>query len=253
MTSSLGGSDSLAVSPDDPCGQERATFAKSNDFFTADVVKSAGIGALLGGVGGAAIGGAIGGGHGAMIGGLLGIFTGTVTSLTVSYTQYMQQHYNGDPSGMVSGINSDLAVESRARDQTIINFRNLSACRFAQASLIRREASLGQISHDEAEHELTLERGWFDQEIAVAQHWGVNMEKRDEQFQAATSELEKKAPPRGRSRHDPTRRAIVTATETNPDKREALESEVGTAQRESQVAFNLNTQSFNLIWYILYA
>lgn len=255
LASTVGMGDDLTVAANDPCGPQRATFAKSNDFFTADVLKSAGVAGLVGAAGGAAVGGALGGQRGALTGGLVGGAGGILTSLTLSYADYMQKQYPDNPRQMANGINADLTTEGHARDQTIANFRALRACRFSEASLIKQEVRLHELSRADGQQSLAMERTWFNQEIAVAERWGVNMQKRDEQFQDATTELETKAPPRSASKTDPTRKAVTAATETNPDKRQVLASQVGQAKEQSTVQFSMDLSALRLLlsWPWLYA
>lgn len=236
----IGGSANLTVSPGDPCGPQRAAFAQSNEFFTPDVLKTVGFATLAGAGAGAGIGALAGGGNGAWQGALIGGALGLGGSLLVSYSQYLQEHTTNTVQ-FADKVDQDMRRESAQIDKTLNNFAQLRACRFANAALIKRQYNYHQISREQAMGELEQERVWFAQELAQAQQWGVNMEKRDQQFQQATELLQQKAPVRT------SRPAVVTATETLPDKRQSFQSSVGHAQSQSQVAFNLNSSNQSLL------
>ena len=152
----------------------------------------------------------------------------------------MQEHTT-NTGEFASKVDQDMRRESTQIDKTSYDFAQLRTCRFANAALIKRQYNYRQISREQAMGELEQERAWFSQELAQAQQWGVNMEKRDQQFEQATNLLEQKAPART------SRPAVVTATETLPDKRQSFQSSVGQAQAQSQVAFNLDTSNQSLL------
>ena len=213
----IGGSANLTVDPGDPCGPQRAAFAQSNEFFTADVLKTVGFATLAGAGAGAGIGAIAGGGRGALTGALIGGGLALGGSLLYSYSQYLQEHTT-NTGEFASKVDQDMRRESTQIDKTSYDFAQLRTCRFANAALIRRQYNYRQISREQAMGELAQERTWFAQELAQAQQWGVNMQKRDQQFEQATNLLEQKAPPRT------SRPAVVTATETLPDKRQSFQS-----------------------------
>lgn len=236
----MGGSANLTVDPNDPCGPQRRAFAQSNEFFTAEVLKTVGFATLAGAGAGAGIGALAGGGRGAGIGALVGAGVGLAGSLAYSYSQYLQEHTT-NTSEFASKVDQDMTRESAQIDKTSYEFAQLRYCRFATGAAIKRQYYYHQISREQAMGELEQERMWFAQELAQAQQWGINMEKRDQQFEQATDLLQQKAPART------SRPAVRTATETLPDKRQSFQSAVGQAQAQSQVAFNLDTSNQSLL------
>lgn len=236
----MGGSANLTVDPSDPCGPQRQAFAQSNEFFTADVLKTVGFATLAGAGAGAGIGALAGGGRGAAIGALAGAGAGLLGSLAVTYSQYLQEHAT-NTAEFAAKVDQDMNRESAQIDKTSYEFAQLRYCRFATGAAIKRQYYYHQISREQAMGELEQERMWFAQELAQAQQWGINMEKRDQQFEQATDLLQQKAPART------SRPSVRTATETLPDKRQSFQSAVGQAQSQSQVAFNLDSSSQSLL------
>jgi hypothetical protein len=257
-------SQTLPPDPGDPCQQERATFATSDSFFTANVLDSAGAAALLGAekplqtsfnassVSSSSFSQTLDN----MAAGAMKSFVQAVgSSANNSYSDFVHQQFGGDRAQMADRVDSDLAVEGQARDQTITNFTALRDCRFDQAAIIKQEAREHTLTHSAAKDALDQERAWFDQEIALATKWGVNMQERDDQFAAAAEaveppgspEPERQGPSVRRYHHGGTNRSIVVAaTETIPDKREALVGTVSRAKAESATAFNTESDDQGL-------
>jgi hypothetical protein len=222
---SLGGDDNLAVDPADPCGTQRQHFADSQSFFTKEIVVRVVAGAVVGAGAGAAVGGATNGTKGAEIGALVGAVGGGLLGLTSGYWDKLQQQ-NLDKQQLSRTVNADLRTESSHMDATAGAFAELRGCRYAQAQRIKANARRGAITHDQAQAQLTQERTWFDAEIRVAKAAGVNMQKRDDQFTYAATNLNQTP-------------AKTAATETIPQKRNSFESTVTTAQAQSSSTFSL--------------
>jgi len=261
----------LPSDPADPCQEERATFATSNDFFTANVLESAGTAALLGAAAplqssfspssfsSAGLDQTL---NNMVTDAMKNFLASAKSSASNSYADFINQQFNGDRSQMADRVGSDLAVEGQARDKTIANFAALRDCRFNQAAIIKQEARDHTITRDAAQDALDKEHAWFDEEIALATKWGVNMQQRDDQFAAAAEASEpsvsshRRAPGHRRSRHGGSNDPIVVeATETIPDKREALIGTVSQAKAESATAFNEEDgdQGLNLFRWLYHA
>lgn len=249
MPSGMFGGATLAVEPGDPCGAERAAFADSQSFFTREIAVRALTGAVVGAGGGAAIGALANGSSGALTGMLAGALTGAALGAMSGYFDQLQQQHL-DQAQLAQAVNADLQRESAQMDHTAATFAALRSCRFAQADAIKAQARRGYIPRAQAQGALAQERGWFDQEVQVAQQAGVNMQNRDQQFAYAADNLHTAPPPaapsRGRARPAPTSTAAaatVAATETIPQKRNSFETSVKTAQAQSASAFSLDTST----------
>ena len=108
----IGGSANLTVDPGDPCGPQRAAFAQSNEFFTADVLKTVGFATLAGAGAGAGIGAIAGGGRGALTGALIGGGLALGGSLLYSYSQYLQEHTT-NTGEFASKVDQDMRRDPR--------------------------------------------------------------------------------------------------------------------------------------------
>jgi uncharacterized protein YcfJ len=225
LPASLGGSDNLAVDPADPCGTQRQHFADSQTFFTKEIVVRAVAGAVVGAGAGAAVGGATNGAKGAGIGAAIGAVGGGLLGLTSGYWDKLQQQ-NLDKQQLSQTVNADLRTESSHMDATAGAFAALRTCRFAQAKQIKTNGRRGALTRDQTQAQLAQERSWFDEEIRVAKDAGVNMQKRDEQFTYAATNLNQGP-------------AKTAATETIPQKRNSFDNTVTTAQAQSTSTFSL--------------
>jgi uncharacterized protein YcfJ len=254
------GNIDLAVDPSDPCGPQRAALSQSRTYFSDQIVAGAARGALGGALGGALIGGAAGGGRGALIGLVAGAAAGGLAGGTAAYYNTMSERYH-DTATLARGINADLQKESQEMDHVNASFARLRECRFGVAQQVKYQVRSGQIPREAAMATLSFERQMFAQEIQVARTYGVNMQKRDDEFREVANRLQKQdptytppppeAPPPDNTavRHrrppppkplTPTQQVVTNATESIPEKRTAYVASVDDAEKRSQVAFNID-------------
>jgi hypothetical protein len=242
----LPGGDNLAVSPEDPCGAQRQAFANTQNFFAQEIAVSALRGGLAGGAAGAVIGGATGGTKGALIGLGAGVLTGAAIGAASGYWSKLQQQQL-DQQQLALEVNGAVTTESAKISETAATFSSLRGCRFATAQRIKYQAARGSLPRADAESQLAQEHAWFDQEVRAAQNAGLNMRKRDEQFQYAANNLQQQPQPTHRVSHsktsDPATTAKTTATETIPQKRNSFDDSVSTAQAQSSSTFTLDTST----------
>src|SRR5690348_16702211 len=109
----------------DSCRAQLVALDSTGDFFGADILKGAGIGAL----GGALAGGLI---SRNWQGALIGAGVGAATGAAVGYWQALQQR-NQDQSVMMSQVQGDISRENAEIDRTQLAFDQLMDCRFRQA------------------------------------------------------------------------------------------------------------------------
>jgi len=233
----------LKVDPADSCGTQRAAFAEAKSFFTERVVEGAVMGGLIGAAGGAAIGAMTGGvGTGALI----GAGAGTITGAMYGYWSTMNEQHK-DRETLARAINADLSKEGQQIDRTTATFARLRECRFAQATTIKANLRAGRMDRAAAQTALKYQSDRFNEEMRLARHYGVNMQKRGDEFREAAENLQRQdpslttaAPRRNRSQGQ---QVMAAATETVPEKRSSFVSTINSAEQRSKVAFNLDVPS----------
>jgi hypothetical protein len=259
------GNIALAIDPSDPCGQLRNDLSQSRTYFTDQIVTGAVTGGALGAIGGALIGGATGGGRGALAGALVGGAAGAIAGGASAYYSTMADRYH-DQATLARSINSDLDRESAQMDHVNATFARLRECRFGVAQQVKYQVRTGQVPRSAAISTLDFQRTMFTQEIEVARAYGVNMQKRDDEFRVAAEKLNGPSgssygssggtyttgayttaggPGNGPRRRpspasSPTQQVVTNATETIPEKRRSFVASVDDASKRSQVAFNID-------------
>jgi hypothetical protein len=213
----------------DPCASERAAFANSQSYFTADIAS------------------------GTRMGGMKSMFTGAVARVSSGSTGNMslglaQDAFNGARAGYLSSIanhsgNEQEMLQQMSTDRRRENdhvdtlhgsFERLQSCRFQQARLIKKRARSGQLTTAQAREELGMERRLFEEELATARKSGSNMESRDEQFQYASQELNR--PGAAPAASGQTKHAVAIGSASLPRKRDAYVTAVSDAEVRSKGA-----------------
>jgi hypothetical protein len=232
----------LKVDPADSCGTERAQFAEARTFFTARIVEGALIGGAVGAAGGAAIGALTGG---AGTGALIGLGAGSLAGGLFGYYSTMSERHK-DQETLARAINSDLTREGQQIDRTTATFARLRECRFARANALKAQLRAGRIARPEAEAGLKYQAARFQEEMSLARHYGVTMQKRLDEFRDAAETMQRKDPalaaaPARRGRGGtPGQQVVAQATESVPEKRSTFLAAVNTAEQRSKVAFVLD-------------
>jgi len=235
----------LKVDPNDPCAPQRAEFAESKSFFTERIVEGAVMGGLIGAAGGAAIGAMTGG---AATGAMIGAGAGTLTGALYGYWSTMNQQHK-DQETLARAINADLIREGQQIDRTTATFARLRECRFAKAASIKAELRAGKIDRAAAQVALKYEADRFGEEMRLARDYGINMQKRGDEFRDAAENLQRQdpaltaAPARRATARTPGQQVMAGATETVPEKRSSFIATVNQAEQRSKVAFALDTSA----------
>ena len=239
----MSGSRELKIDPNDSCALERTQFADARNFFTARIVE----GTLLGGAAGAAGGALIGAmTHNAGAGALIGLGAGALAGGAYGYYSTMNERYK-DQETMARAINADLTKEGEQIDRTTATFARLRECRFAKAAQIKTQLRAKQITRPEAEAQLKYQSDRFTEEVALARQYGVNMQKRGDEFRDAAENMQRTDPSlatpttaRARRNATPAQQVLSSATETVPEKRSSFVAQVNNAEARGKVAFNLD-------------
>ena len=232
----------LKIDPNDSCALERTQFADARNFFTARIAEGAILGGAAGAAGGALIGAMTGGvGTGALI----GLGAGALAGGAYGYYSTMNERYK-DQETMARAINADLTKETQQIDRTTATLARLRECRFAKAGSIKAQSRSGRLSRPEAEVQLKYHAARFNEELALARGYGVNMQKRGDEFRDAAEHLQRNDPAlaatSGRAQRGgtPAQRVVASATETIPEKRSSFIAQVNNAEARGKVAFNLD-------------
>jgi hypothetical protein len=162
----------------------------------------------------------------------------------------MAQRYR-DQQTLAMNISSDLAREGEEIDHVTATFARLRACRFEQAQQTKAMMASRQITRSAGVDQLSHQKTLFDEEVALAHQYGLNMQKRDQEFQVAAASLEGQSAPEPRTTPEaqitrPTARThthqvVVAATKTIPEKQQAFVQAVSDAETRSKEAFNLES------------
>jgi len=189
----------LALFDDDPCDDQHDALKDSDDFFDKQIVQAV----VAGGVAGA-IGGALSGGwKGALIGGGVA----AATSGLLAYYNERQQQAAGNQEALAQSIGGDARTYGVAMDKATAAFLALKQCRINQAASIKAAYASGKISREEAQERLAKVRKRFEEELEIADHLGAQMNRRQEEMQAASDQL---------LASDPEARTVVTDMNGGP-------------------------------------
>lgn len=172
------------IGPDDgtdSCRQYVVALDSTGNFFGADILKGAAIGA----VGGGLLGGIIGGNW---RGALVGAAAGAVTGAAVSYwSALQQQHY--DQAVLYTRVQGDISNDNAQITRTQYAFDQLMACRFQQASAINAAYRAHQIDRPTAESQMLAVRTLASRDIGLARAIDQHIEQRGQQFTVAADNL----------------------------------------------------------------
>lgn len=234
LSSPFASKPALELYAGDPCGTDRADFARSKDFFTDQVVANVGTGILVGGVLGAGAGVVLGVDPGKAA--LLGAGAGAIVGGTKAYSNIMAEKHR-DQAELAKSVNSDLVTEGREMDRTVGTFARLRACRFAQAQAIKVEVRSRRMTRAVALQELATQKARFAEEIALANEYQIAMDKRGEQFKEAADTIKQQEIADATEAQAAKRAAAVAI----PDKRAAFARNIKSAEANSEIAFNLDS------------
>ena len=243
----------LASDVSDPCGNERAAFSGSKTYFTDQIVTGAATGAALGaGVGllaGLASNGRIDAGA-IIAGGLIGGVAGG----TMAYANTLYQRAR-DQDEMANYMSADLATEAQEIDRTQLTFARLRACRFGQARFVKNQVRSRVVDRPTGLARIAYHRDHFNEELQLANQFGLTMAKRGTQFQEAANALRTR-PPASQGGTAMAARARPSAqvaqvnraaTVSVPEKRAGFDRAVASAAGNSKAAFDIDSTS-SLTW-----
>lgn len=165
----------------DSCRPRLVALDSTGNFFGAQILTGAAVGAL----GGAALGGLI---SGNWRGAAIGAVAGGVAGGTTAYWMALQQQQM-DQAALYQRVSSDLERENAQIDKTQLAFDELTDCRFRQAQTIRADYRAGRISRGQAEAAMAGVRGRAQHDLQLAQLINGQLQDRGQQFQVAVSNV----------------------------------------------------------------
>jgi len=199
-----GGERSLAPTqlalfgPSDPCEAQHDALKDSDDYFDKEIIQAVAadtVGAIISGV-------FTGDWRGAIIRGSV-----NAAGSLLSYYNERQKQAAGNQVALAQSIGGDARNYGVAMDKATAAFEALKQCRMNQAAAIKADYASGRISRGEAQERLAKVRERFNDELQTADHLGAQMNRRQEEMQAASDQL---------LASDPQARTLVTEMDQGP-------------------------------------
>lgn len=169
----------------DACRAQLVALDSTGNFFAADMLRGAAVGA----VGGALLGGLLAAatgqrGSGIAAGAGIGAVAGGVVGGTAGYLSARQQQAT-DQASLNLAVANDLATENAQLDRTQIAFDQLMDCRFNTARQIRAELGAGRMTRPQAEAAMAELRGRTQRDIQLANTINGQIGRRGAEFDTA--------------------------------------------------------------------
>lgn len=166
----------------DSCRANLVALDSTGNYFGADILKGAALGAIAGGISGALIGGdlkgaLIGAGAGGLIGGAAGYWSGL-------------QQQSQDQAVLRAQVRDDLQRENAQIDQTQRAFDALMDCRFRQAQTIQAAYRARQIDRPAALAQMAQVKQRAERDLGVARQINGQIAGRAEQYEVAADNLD---------------------------------------------------------------
>lgn len=203
------------IGPDDgtdSCRRYLVALDSMGDYFGADILKGAAIGA----VGGALAGGLLGGDT---KGALTGAGTGALLGGAAAYWTALQQQ-SQDQAVLTTQVRDDITRENGQIDSTQLAFDALMDCRFRQAQAIQADYAAHRTDRPAAVAQMATVKQRAELDLTVARRIDGQITGRAQQFEVAADKLQP-APAAPKASVVPvTRSAVVrhaTPLKLNPD------------------------------------
>ena len=165
----------------DSCRTQVVALDSTGNFFGADILKGAAVGA----VGGALFGGLIGRDW---RGALVGAAAGGALGAAAGYWGAVQQQ-SRDQASMSAQVRGDLANENAQIDRTQLAFDQVNECRFGQARTIQADYTARRIDRATATARMADVRERAQRELALARQINGQIASRGAQFEVAAENL----------------------------------------------------------------
>ena len=168
----------------DACRAYVVALDSTGNYFAEDMLKGAAIGAI----GGALIGGlASGSWKGAVIGAASGAAVGALGG-------YWKSKVDQDKDQAVPGFLSDMKQDEAQLDTTQAAFKNLTACRRAEAKKIRGQYASKTITREDAQNRLRALAALARKDVDILNAITGNADKRMTEYQYAANKIDPNIP-----------------------------------------------------------
>lgn len=169
----------------DGCRTQLVALDSTGNFFAADMLRGAAIGAVGGAALGALLAAATGQrGSGIAAGAGIGAVAGGVVGGTAGYLSARQQQAT-DQASLNLAVANDLATENAQLDRTQLAFDQLMDCRFNTAQQIRADLGAGRMSRPQAEAAMAELRNRTQRDIQLANTINGQIGRRGAEFDTA--------------------------------------------------------------------
>jgi outer membrane lipoprotein SlyB len=169
----------------DACRTQLVALDSTGNFFAADMLRGAAIGAVGGAALGALLAAATGQrGSGIAAGAGIGAVAGGVVGGTAGYLSARQQQAT-DQASLNLAVANDLAAENAQLDRTQVAFDQLMDCRFNTAQQIRAELGSGRMARPQAEAAMAELRNRTQRDIQLANTINGQIGRRGAEFDTA--------------------------------------------------------------------
>jgi hypothetical protein len=166
----------------DSCRRNLVALDSMGDYFGADILKGAAIGAAAGGLSGALFGGNL-------KGALIGAGAGALLGGTVGYWSALQQQ-SQDQAVLSAQVRGDIERENSQIDRTQAAFDALMDCRFRQAQLIQSDYLAHRIDRPTAVAQMARVKQMAENDLQVARRINGEIASRGGQFEVAADNLQ---------------------------------------------------------------
>lgn len=166
----------------DVCRPYVVALDSTGNYFAADIMKGAAIGALGGGLAGGLIGGD-------WKGALIGAGAGAILGGASSYWMALQQQAQ-DQAVLNARVSGDLQQENGAIDRTQAAFNQVMDCRFRQANEIQADYAARRIDRPNAVARMSWVKARAQRDLETARRIDSQIAGRGAQFEVAADNLE---------------------------------------------------------------
>lgn len=173
------------VSKDDACGQQSIALRESQGYFERSIIQGAAIGA----VGGAILGGILGGGDGALTGAAVGAAAGAGGGYLAA-----RQNEATDRASLGQTVYQDAQHETGEIVRALAAFNRVRDCRLARVGDIKQQFGAGQLTREQAQTMLDVEKRRYADDIIVVKTIAGKIDERHQEFVTAVETMSEDNP-----------------------------------------------------------
>ncbi|RVU33760.1 SH3 domain-containing protein [Hwanghaeella grinnelliae] len=168
------------VSKDDACGQASTELREAQGYFERSIIQ----GAVIGAVGGAILGGILGGGDGALAGAAVGGAAGAGGGYLAA-----RQNEASDRSELNNTVYQDAQSETGEIVRALAAFNRVRDCRLARSETIKQQFATGQLTREQAQKMLDVEKRRYSDDIVVVKAIAGKIDERHQEFVTAVDTM----------------------------------------------------------------